>query len=61
LGFVTWAQEQTKSPGGDGPGLLDPDLDNKFISKDSLQGARLEYEKPFFEDKSVVVSLEIKF
>jgi hypothetical protein len=40
---------------------LDPDLVGKVISKESLQGTRLEDGKPFFQDKSVVFSLELKF
>jgi hypothetical protein len=40
---------------------LDPDAVNKLISKDSLQGTRLDDGRPLIEDKTVVFSLEIKF
>jgi len=40
---------------------LDPDAVNKLVSKDSLQGTRLDDGRPLIEDKTVVFSLEIKF
>jgi len=40
---------------------LDPDVVNKLVSNDSLQGTRLDDGRPLFEDKTVVFSLEIKF
>jgi len=40
---------------------LDPDLINKLVGKDSLQGARLDDGRPLIQDKTVVFSLEIKF
>jgi hypothetical protein len=40
---------------------LDPDLVNKLVGKDSLQGTKLDDGKPLIQDKTVVFSLEIKF
>jgi hypothetical protein len=40
---------------------LDPDLVNKMVGKDSLQGTRLDDGKPLIQDKSVIFSLESSF
>jgi hypothetical protein len=41
--------------------FLDPDLISKLISKESRPRSRPDDGKPFFGDKSIGFSLEIKF
>ena len=40
---------------------IDPDKVNSLFSKDASQSAKVDDGKPFFQDKSIIFSLEFKF
>jgi len=40
---------------------IDPDKVNSLFSKDASQSAKIDDGKPFFQDKSIIFSLEFKF
>lgn len=40
---------------------IDPDKINSLFSKDASQSAKIDDGKPFFQDKSIIFSLEFKF
>ena len=40
---------------------IDPDKINSLFSKDASQSAKVDDGKPFFQDKSIIFSLEFKF
>jgi hypothetical protein len=40
---------------------LDPEVINKYLLKETSQTVKLEKERPFIQDKSIVFSLEFKF